>query len=78
MPIPESKCVTCSKATPLLCDWINSGDRAGTKMQIRRCKSTGERLYTVTECQRYEAASLPLPAWQNPVEKSYGVAKLIG
>lgn len=74
--IPETKCLSCAKATPTLCAWIDSGDRAGTKMQIRRCKSTGERLYTVVECKRYEAASLPPPAWQNLVEKSYGVAKL--
>lgn len=78
MPIPESKCLTCNKATPLLCAWIDKGDRKGTKMQVRRRKSTDEKIYTVIECQRYEAAPLPPPAWQNRVEKSYGVARLRG
>lgn len=61
----ESLCNTCAKATPLLCRWIDAGDRTGLEYKSKFAKYTGKgkswesELVTVIRCQRYKKGPLP-------------------
>ena len=46
----SSICFDCKKATPILCAWINSGDKTGITLN--------DKSYAV-ECERYKRGSLP-------------------
>lgn len=74
MPAPvNTLCMSCRKAIPQLCRWIDRGDMAGLvvetrtiKMQYgRKDKKTGKRPMMdfektkVVECERYEPGELP-------------------
>lgn len=64
-----SLCITCAKAVPQLCPWINRGDRSGLdyKSKIAKYHDKNRKtaylreseLVTVVSCQRYKAGPLP-------------------
>jgi len=56
-------CRSCSKATPVICDWISHGDREGVTTQDRtvpqNCGTKSYVSHIVVACKQYKKGSLP-------------------
>jgi len=63
----EPLCITCSKAVPQLCNWINAGDRTGLEYKTRIAPAERGRkceLVMVTGCSEYVKGQLPPIEWR--------------
>lgn len=59
--LTSTLCIQCAKATPLLCQWINIGDRTGIKFETRESKQDSP--ISVVKCSDYVPGPLPPIAW---------------
>ncbi|CCO08262.1 conserved hypothetical protein [Desulforamulus hydrothermalis Lam5 = DSM 18033] len=57
-------CEICAKATPMLCPWIDKGDRTGLEYKVKSVPApfNSTRKYeivTVLGCERFKRGPLP-------------------
>jgi len=63
----ESRCYTCSLATPILCEWIRNGSREGLEYVTKTVyPNPGNKieLTVITGCEKYAPGPLPPVAWE--------------
>lgn len=61
--LPETICVSCTRATPVLCDWIGGDEKnLEGREYIKKVSNNGE-MYSITKCKKFKRGPLPKPAW---------------